>query len=483
VHEDGLTVYRGIPFAAPPVGNLRWRAPQPVKPWPNIIQATAFKPACMQEGPTLPGMMETYSEDCLYLNVWTPAKTSTDKLAVMVYLYGGGNTSGSGSARLYWGDRLARKGVIIVTFNYRLGALGLLAHPELSQESSYHTSGNYSFLDVIAALKWVRDNIGAFGGDPGNVTLFGQSAGAYLGSTLMVSPLARGLFQRVIGSSGGALGKSDNPTLAQAEQIGIAYVAQFGVHSMREMRQVSADKIIAMDSRTKSPDGANGTNRASIDGHAIPASVRALYVAGKQAHVDLLIGSNADEGVNTLGPPMDAARYAADTWARYSDFADRFLALYPARSDTEAAASQLRRQSDDTAWRAYSWAQLQARADVRQVYLYRFSTIPPFGRWPKLHAAGHGAELPYVFGFPPIELLPKYESAEKAALHARIEDRIQTYWTNFAKTGDPNGPGLPQWPAFRSSAPKLLNMGDEFAAEDLPNRPALELLDAYNRPK
>jgi para-nitrobenzyl esterase len=481
VAENGLTVYRGITFAAPPVGNLRWRAPQPVKPWQGLLAATAFKPACMQEGPTLPGMMETYSEDCLYLNIWTPAKATTDRLAVMVYLYGGGSSSGSGSVRLYWGDQLSKKGVIVVTLNYRVGALGFLAHPNLTKESG--TSGNYGLLDSIAALKWVRQNIEVFGGDLDNVTLFGQSAGSYWSSILMVSPQAHGLFRRVIGQSGGEFGTADAkdmfPTLRHAEQTGVSYVSKFGVSSIEDLRHVPADKIVAMDAAIVRTGGVSAIN-ANIDGAVIPHVVRSLYQAGKQAKVDLLAGSNADEGVNTLGTLMNAAAYIADTKATHGNFADRFLAYYPASSDAEAETSQLRRQSDETAWRAYSWATFQAKAGIRNVYLYRFSTIPPFQPWPKLNAAGHGAELPYLFGYPPIELLAKYEAPEKAALHMRIADQIQTYWTNFAKTGDPNGRGLPPWPPFRSGSPNILNMANKFMAEDLPNQPGLDLLDDYH---
>ncbi len=437
--EEGLTVYRGIPFAAPPIHALRWRAPQPVTPWRGVLNATAFKAACIQKGPTLPGMVESYSEDCLYLNVWTPAKASTAKLAVMVYIYGGGGSSGSGSVRLYWGDRLAQKGVIIVTLNYRVGALGMLAHPDLTKEAG--TSGNYALRDIIAGLEWVQANIASFGGDPGKVTLFGQSAGAYWESILMVSPEARGLFRRVIASSGGEFGtvraKDVFPTLAQAELSGTAYVARFGASSIAEMREISAERIIAMDNEMLQAGGVSALG-VNLDGRLIPQEVRALYESKKQARVDLLVGSNADEGVNTLGPLASAADYIAETRERYGDFADRFLSLYPAASDAEAAQSQLHRKADDVAWREVSWARLQANVGVRHVYLYRFSTVPPFAPWPKLNAAGHGAELPYVFGFPPVELLAKFEPPEKATLHARIEDQIQTYWTNFAKTGDPN---------------------------------------------
>ena len=482
VAVDDLVVYRGIPFATPPVGDLRWRAPQPTARWANTLDATAFKPACMQSGPTLPGMMEDYSEDCLYLNIWSPAKVADQKLAVMVYIYGGGGLSGSGSARLFWGDKLAKDGVVVVTINYRVGALGWLAHPELTKEAG--TSGNYGLLDIVAALRWVRANISVFGGDPGNVTLFGQSGGAYQESALMVCPAARGLFRRVIAESGGEFGteaRHDSAfrPLAQAEQAGVDYLKRLGASTIAEARRLPADKIVALDS-AMSKDHVSAL-QLNIDGHLIPAEVRALYSKGEQAPVDLLVGSNADEGINpAFGPPEPAAAYTADLGARYGDFADRFLQLYPATSDAEAEQSQLRLHSDEVSWRMVSWGRFQSKRRVGHVYIYRFATVPPFAPWGTLHAAGHGAELPYVFGFPPVELLQKFEPADKAALHARIERDIQSYWTNFAKTGDPNGLGLPVWPAFDEKQEQILNMGDTFAATELPNRPALALLDAYH---
>jgi para-nitrobenzyl esterase len=481
--DDGLVVYKGIPFAAPPVGNLRWRAPRPPVAWTGILEATAFKPACMQKGPTLPGMMERYGEDCLYLNLWAPAKRAGRRVAVMVYIYGGGGLSGSGSARLYWGDRLAKRGVLVVTFNYRVGAFGWLSHPELTKEAG--TSGNYGLLDIVAALEWVHANISVFGGDPDNVTLFGQSGGAYQESALMVCPAARGLFRRVIAESGGDFGSEARHDVAfhplrQAEQAGVAFLKRLGVSTIAEARRVPADKIVALDSAMSKGDVS--ALHPNVDGRFIPGEVRTLFREGKQNPSDLLVGSNVDEGVNlALGPPKSARAFRADVRARYDDFAARFSQMYPASSDAQARQSQLRMKSDFISWQMVSWARFQSALGVRHVYVYRFATIPPFRPWSTLHAAGHGAELPYVFGFPPAELFEKFEPADQAALHSRIENEIQAYWTNFAKTGDPNGPGLPPWPAFNDSSEEIMNMGDTFRAEGLPNRAALALLDAYHR--
>ncbi len=478
VSEDGLTVYKGIPFAAPPIGNLRWREPNPAKRWEGILRATEFKPACMQEPLNIPGLaIQSVSEDCLYLNIWTPAKSAGDKLAVMVWLYGGGDSHGSGSERLYWGDQLAKKGVVVVTLNYRVLAFGLLAHPELTKESAHHASGNYLLLDEIAALRWVQENIAAFGGDPGNVTLFGQSAGAYQVSTLMVSPLTLGLFRRAIGESGGEF-SPDDPTLAQAEHTGVAYARQLNAHSIAEMRKVPAGKIVAFDMRTPEPGGVSGINRGNVDGYVVPRDVYQLFTAGQQHDVDLLVGYTAEEGANTSGPSMSAEKYIEDTHERFGVYADRVLAIFPASSGQQAAQSQVRVNSADHAWRMETWARLHSKSTTKKVFFYRFSHVPPFPPYKQLNAAGHGAELPYVFGYPPGAAFSQMEPALNASRDVLLAEQIQTYWTNFAKTGDPNGPGLPQWPVF-SAGEKILDFGDSPSAIGMPHPEEYALIDAY----
>ncbi len=487
--ENGLTVYRGVPFAAPPVGSLRWRAPQAAEKRSELLQATKFKPACMQALSSSRGMaIEDVSEDCLTLNVWTPAAAAGEKLPVMVWLYGGGDSSGSGAQQLYWGDKLAQKGVVVVTLNYRVLAFGSLAHPELTQESGYGASGNYGLQDSIAALRWVQKNIAAFGGDPAKVTLFGQSAGAYKISKLMVSPLARGLFRRVIATSGGDFGpagKRDGfPLLAQAEQVGVTYAEQFGAHSIAEMRKIPADKIVATDLATGNAEGVSGINRANIDGYVIPSDVYGLYADGKQADVDVLVGYTADEGANTTGTPVPAKTFSTDLRSRFGDLAERAIALFPAGSDEEAAQSQIRFHTADVAWRMTTWARLQSRfkgasPEKNNVFVFYFSRVPPFPPFKQLNAAGHGAELGYVFGFIPTIAFYLTETPWKAWQDARLVRDIPIYLTNFAKTGDPNGQGLASWPTFESSHPEVLEFGDTVAARPLPNAAALELLDAY----
>jgi para-nitrobenzyl esterase len=418
---NGVTVYRGIPFAAPPVGALRWRAPQPVKPWSGVYAAYAFKRVCMQEGDTVPGLgREPMSEDCLYLNVWTPAKAPDEKRAVMVWLYGGGNVTGSGSARLYWGDPLARKGVIVVTLNYRLGVFGTLAHPELTREAG-STSGNYHLLDEIAALQWVQRNIAAFGGDPGNVTLFGQSAGAHHASILMTSPLAKGLFRRVIAESGGAFAAPAHEMgmrrLVEAEHEGEAFAARAGANSLAELRQVPAGRLLAVPFRS----------RANIDGEVVPADIYDSYAAGAQAALPILIGYNADE--NEM--PHE--------------------------------------------WPMWTWAHFQARQST-PVYFYHFRQAPPFGPFRRT-GAGHGAELLYVFDYPPAILHYVVEWPWRARRHSELSDQIRSYWTNFAKSGDPNGAALPRWPAFNDGE-KVLALGDVITVADMPDRTRHLQMDA-----
>ncbi len=483
LNENGLTIYRGIPFAAPPVGELRWRAPQPLAPWTGTLKATAFKPACMQSGATVPGMdAETASEDCLYLNIWTPAKSASEKRAVMVYLYGGDFRNGSGSARLYWGDQLAKKGVVAVTFNYRVGVFGALAHPELSTESGHSASGNEMLLDSISALQWVKRNIAAFGGDADNVTIFGQSAGAYLVSDLIVSPLASGLFHRAIGQSGADMGMAgsygDYPLLAQAEQTGAAFSSSLGANSLSELRAMSADKIAAEDQQNAAALNKDA-DRPNVDGYVLPRDAYTLTAAGHGANIDLLVGIDADEGASQIAAPLSPADYIAEIGVHYDEFADRFLALYPAHSNAEAAQSQAHLATADAAWRTFTWARLHANANHAKTFAFVFSRVPPFDPFLSLKAAGHGAELGYVFGYPPGSAFYLLEAPWKAWRDARIADEMQTYWTNFAKTGDPNGAGVPPWSAFTPVGENSLDIGGTDTMRALPNKSDRALMDTY----
>ena len=293
--------FKGIPFAAPPIAELRWRPPQPVDPWQGERSADQFGPKCMQTGPLneIDPHNPLMSEDCLYLNIWTPAKSRDDRLPVMVWIYGGGFSIGSGSEPWYNGANLARKGVIVVTVNYRLDVFGFLAHPELTAESEHHTSGNYGLLDQVAALGWIQRNIAAFGGDPGQVTIFGESAGSLSVSALMASPLARGLFQRVIGESGAMLSPDRSPfalsPLAKAEQAGVKFADMLSAHSIAELREKPADALL--EAVAKTPDLPRMSKGPIIDGRMLPVNPAEIFAKGQQTDVPLLAGSNSDEGI------------------------------------------------------------------------------------------------------------------------------------------------------------------------------------------
>ena len=470
VQEGGLSVFKGVPFAAPPVGELRWREPQPAQPWTGVRRADAYGLPCMQTGVSVPygahfGAKAPMSEDCLYLNLWIPPAPAGARLPVMVWIYGGGFQNGSASEAIYRGDYLARHGVIVVGINYRVGMMGFFAHPALTAESPHHASGDYGLMDMIAALGWVQRNIPAFGGDPGRVTIFGQSAGSEAVNLLVASPLAKGLFQRAIGESGGEF-MSGLPNamggLAAAEAAGKKVADQLDAHSLAELRSLTADDVTAASPAW--PD---------IDGYVVPAPIYAIFAAGRQNDVSTLVGSTEAEGDNLLADPLKAGAYLAHMRQAYGPYADGLLALYPGGSDAEAAASQRRLQRDlGFGWEAWTWARLQARTGHAKVYQYQFAHRPP---WPdrapsKRWGAAHGSEIFYVFqhydpGF-------GWTDADR-----RYGEVVSAYWTNFAKTGDPNGPGLPVWHAFTEAQQTVMRFGDAPVAGDLPHRPGLELID------
>jgi para-nitrobenzyl esterase len=468
--EGGLTVYRGIPYAAPPVGDLRWRPPAPVS-WKGTLDASRFKPACMQVGGVLPGSQPP-SEDCLGLNIWTPATHADEKLAVMVFLHAGGFTNGSSDLRFFWGDGLARKGVVVVSLNYRLGVLGFLAHPELSAESEHHTSGNYALLDCIAALQWVKDNIAAFGGDPGNVTLFGQSAGSFLASELMASPLAAGLFARVIGMSGADLGDAGTvegiPLRAQAEARGVEFASSLGAASLARLRQMPAQAL--MERGGTVPENPL-LNLSNVDGYVLPQEVSAgLADRAKASKVDLLVGIAAEESVG-IEPPRDIDAYAALVRKRYGRLADRFLAAFPAKSNEEAALSQKRIATAFAAWRTFTWARIHAKSEGGRTYAYVFSRAPLWS-----DTAGHGTDLFYLFGFPPRAVF--YVVPWRGKRDSAVREEMQGYWTNFAKTGDPNGTGLPTWLSFAEHE-SVLNFAESTRMDELPYQRQFDLIEAH----
>jgi para-nitrobenzyl esterase len=455
----GIHVYKGIPFAASAAGEGRWRPPAPRRPWTGVLKADHFAPVCYQKlaGNRRPPADVAESEDCLYLNVWTPAKTAADKLPVMVWIYGGGYNFGSTTQATYDGENLARKGVVLVSISYRVNILGFFAHPELTKESEHHTSGNYGILDQIAGLKWVKENIAAFGGDPEKVTIFGESAGAGSVNILQATPLAKGLFTRAIGESTsqmdghGNAGSDGYHTLAQAEQAGVAFAQSVGAKSIADLRKMPAD-MLALKTVPQRP--------VENDNYVLPGEVYDLYAAGKENKVDLLVGSNGEEGKvlhsNYVSKPTD------DEKATYK-------LLYGDKSDPIRFSA-----TDAVQWEAVSWATLSRNTSHKPTYLYYFRHNPP-PRPGERESAGpvHASEMIYVFN----NLQTRKAAWTDADKY--IADLMSSYWTNFAKTGNPNGAGLPQWPEFDPAAAEVMEFIDKAAPTPMPHQEALHFFDRY----
>jgi len=477
--DDGITVYKGIPFAASPVGDLRWQAPKPPVAWTGVRAADKFAPACMQTPIVSKDLgMEAVAtnEDCLYLNVWTPAKSANDKLAVMVWIYGGGFTIGGTEMSLYNGINLAKKGVVLVSVAYRLGAFGFMAHPELTREQGGH-SGNYGLLDQIAGLQWVKRNIAAFGGDPNRVTIFGESAGGISVSMLSASPLAKGLFRGAISESGGNFGPErqegneggeNMDSLAKAEKNGEAFLAKIGASSIADARKKSAEEILK-----NSPPGL-GTAWPIFDGYVLLGDQYKLYEARRYNDTPVLIGTNSDEGALFV-PFAKADAYQKTIHSGYGEYADKILAAYPGATDAEALRSSRDMFRDATfAWPTWSWARLQAKTGKGKVFVYYFSHRPPYPNQPSFKdwGAAHAGEIGYVFG----NFTPTMPPSD---VDRKVSDTVSSYWVNFAKKGDPNGPGLPNWPAFTNASQQVMDLDDPSKAIDVPNLQKLEVLDGY----
>lgn len=479
--EDGLNVYKGIPFAAPPMGDLRWKAPQPVVPWDGVLKADHFAPACPQMLFPIPGMtpLET-SEDCLYLNIWAPQTSPGEKLPVMVWIYGGGFAMGATSLPSYSGEQFAKKGIILVSIAYRVGPLGFLAHPELSAESENHLSGNYGLLDQIAGLKWVQRNIEAFGGDPNRVTIFGESAGGISVSMLAASPLAQGLFQGAISESGGSFspacagGRSDNciQLLEGGEAAGVEFTKRMGAESIEELRKVNPEKWLT------DPASQMGGTWPVIDGYVIADDQYKLYEQGQYNDVPVLIGTNSDEG-SMFVQPVDNETYIESIKNGFGPFAGRALKLYPAGDQsvtTKSMANIFREVS--FAWPTWAWARLQSKTGESKVFVYYFDQPAPSIGIPLAYesdGASHASELGYVFGHLDQNPMSQYTEEDRA-----LSEIIFAYWTNFARYGDPNGENVPEWPVFIEGEPTVMYLkGDEPHPILVPNLDKLQLMEEY----
>ena len=441
--DSNINVYKGIPYAVPPVGIRRWTYAEAAPSWESPRLAQQFGPNCMQ----LPYAEDSFfyrpafpsSEDCLYLNVWTGAKTATDKRPVMVWIHGGALTRGGGSTATYDGTALAKKGVVLVTINYRLGIFGYFAHPELSAENSDGVAGNYATSDQIQALQWVRENIAAFGGDPNNVTIFGESAGSWSVNHLVASPLAKGLFHRAVGESGAVMGamanlKTPHGNLEAAEVSGEKFAQTIGADSLVELRAMTAQELLEVSNQQR------WQTAAIVDGRIIPDQIITLFQQGKQNAVPVIVGFNSDEGT-TLGAlgrvPKDAATYEQQIRKRYSGLAGEYLQLYPS---TDLLRSTLDSFRDGfVTWSMQTWAMNMAK--VKQpAYLYYFSHRPS-GPQQKELGAYHAAEIRYAFNN--VTGGPRYEK--------KMAELMSNYWVNFAKTGDPNGNRQTVWQPYTES--------------------------------
>lgn len=468
--EDGLMVFRGVPFAAPPVGELRWRAPQPPVKWKGVKQATSFAPAPMQGGNPPSGK----SEDCLYLNIWSPAKKSSDKIPVMVYIYGGGFSGGNTSDPWISGEKLAKKGVVLVSVAYRVNQFGFLAHSGLSAENPHRVSGNYGLLDQIAALQWVKKNIAAFGGDPDKVTIFGESAGAISVSMLCASPLAKGLINGAISQSGGSFGPTrpttypgeNMKTLQQAEKEGESYLKKAGVTSINELRNIDADKL---PSGWGLPGG-----WPIVDGYVIPDDQYKLYESGKYNDIPVLIGYNSDEGASFTNV-KSAEDFIAGVKTRYEKFAEPLLKAYPL--DSGKIGKTARDLSRDAAfgWQTWAWANLQSRTGKSKVYYYYFDQHPDYPKGSPRYGYGspHAQDVSYVFQH------LDANNPEVTKTDFEISEAMITYWTNFAKYGNPNGQGVPEWPAFSESSPAVMYFSQKPFVGPVPSLESLKVLDDY----
>ena len=459
----GVREYLGIPFAAPPVGNLRWKEPQPAIPWQGVRVADRFGASCMQR-PFSPNQgawngvddgrtrgLISRSEDCLYLNVWTPAASNNEKLPVLVWIYGGGGVNGSSAESFFDGNAMAKKGVVVVSMNYRVNVFGWFAHPELSKESPHHVSGNYGSLDQLAALRWIKNNIARFGGDPNEVTIWGESGGSRSVNFLAASPLLKGYARAAIAESHTVFGRMR--TLAEGEADGTALAKAAGKNSLAELRAMSSEEVLAAWERNP-----QGLTAATVDGWFLPADIYTIYSQGEQDDIPLMTGVTNDEGGNLVAPgapgnprgtPAPKTLAAYNEWMRnnFGSYADKLLKLYPAKDDGEAARAYHDVYRDINFVGHRTWAKLQATTGKAPVYLYDFSHIPPHphgnGNNPQPQSgAVHFSEVIYVFSNLRMRDLP-YSDSDRT-----VADKMSTWWSNFAKNLNPNPPGLENWARY-----------------------------------
>jgi para-nitrobenzyl esterase len=457
IASSGISIFRGIPFAQPPVGELRWKAPQPVKNWEGFRKAWQFGARAMQMNVfgDMVFRSDGVSEDCLYLNVWTPAKMENAKLPVLVYFYGGGFVAGDGSEPRYDGESMARKGIVALTVNYRLGVFGFFAHPELSKETSYHGSGNYGLMDQWAALKWVQQNIAAFGGDPKRVTIAGESAGSLSVSAQMASPLSKNLIAGAIGESGAIIYPTLAPVaLAEAEEKGVKFATSLGASSLADLRAMPAQKILEAGSKLGISAFA-----ATVDGYFFPKLPVDIYISGQQAHVPLLLGWNSEEMNYRMimgGKELTTENYTKALQNLYGEKSGEALKYYPASNPEEMLKSATSLSGDRfIAYSTWKWYDSHLKTGGSAVYRYYYERPRPNmhddkGNVPATGAA-HSAEIEYAMGNLPSNIVYDWKPEDY-----QISAVLQEYFANFIKTGNPNGIGLPEWPKAVYGKPAMV---------------------------
>jgi para-nitrobenzyl esterase len=472
INDGKVKAFLGLPYAAPPVGDMRWKAPQPVAKWKDERDATKYGAHCAQ-GRVFEDMVfqdTGASEDCLFLNVYAPADaTDKSKLAVMFWIHGGGFSGGGSNEPRHNGDFLPLKGVVLVTINYRLGVFGFLATSDLAKEAN-GAAGNYGLMDMISALQWVKSNIKGFGGDPGNVTIFGESAGSFAVSTLMASPMAKGLFHKAIGESGGAIGRGalNYDSLAERETKDAEWVASTGATSLAQLRAMPTQAIL---DAVKNKQGTSFP--PDVDGKVLVEPVDDTYAAAKQAHVPLLAGWNADEGNFFAMRGMTAEQWKENASKLFKDRADEFLKLYPGADDAQALRSAIDFGSDQfIALGTWRWLEAHRKTGESPVYRYHFELAATPSKYHPGTFAFHSDDIEYVFGT--LDTRPEWKVRPE---DRKLSDQMMTYWSNFAKTGDPNGAGMPAWPKYNDDSYPLIHLNVEITSGADLLRPRYEFLE------
>ncbi len=473
---SGVRSFKGVPFAAPPVGNLRWKEPMPHQNWPGVLHADHFGPQAMQR-PIFSDMIfrsNGKSEDCLYLNIWTPAKSAKERLPVMVYFYGGGFVAGDGSEYRYDGESLAKKGIVTITVNYRLGVFGFFAHPDLTKESSHHSSGNYGLMDQHAALEWMNKNIMAFGGDPKRVTIAGESAGSMSVCAQVASPLSKGLFAGAIAESGAVLGNLSPVSLADAEQNGAKFAGTTGATTLADLRKIPAEKLLELSASSRFPN--------TVDGYFFPETPLAIFNAGKQMHIPLLAGWNSAEVdyhslLSKETPAVEA--YEKALQKLYGDRAGEVKKLYAAATDADVAQVATDLASDRfIAFATWKFIDLHSKTGGNPVYSYLFSRKRPAmvngGGNPTSLGATHASEIEYALGNLSYNKVYAWTSDDY-----KVSETMETYFANFIKTGNPNGEGLATWYGYQDSKPAIMIIDVNSQSQPAKNVERYKLLDSF----